>query len=134
MDLTVRALFEGSLTANTVIVRIPVPSQTAKAVLKVSKGKAKYEGTESAIIWKISKFGSDRELSLYAEVLMVSTTREKKAWNRCASAAVVDDNNKPHVFLIDSCQGPCLPWPASVLVPLASCSVTCRKSVCTLSL
>ena len=82
MDLTIKSLFDRSLSANTIVVHIPVPSQTAKVTLKKSKGEAKYDGAAGHIRWTISKFSGQKEHSLSADVVLVSTTREKKPWSR----------------------------------------------------
>lgn len=85
VDLTVKSLFDRSLAANTIVISIPVPSQTAKVTLKRSKGEAKYDGAAGHIRWTINKFSGQKEHSLSADVVLVSTTREKKPWSRCAS-------------------------------------------------
>ena len=79
-----RSLFERSLSANSIVISIPVPTTTAKVTLKKSKGDAKYDGAASVIRWTINKFSGQKEHSLSADVLLVSTTREKKLWARCA--------------------------------------------------
>ena len=39
-------------------------------------------GPRNAQVWKISKFAGEAEHTLRAEVILVATTREKKAWGR----------------------------------------------------
>lgn len=84
VDIVIKSLYERSLAANTIVVSIPVPPQTAKVQIKKSKGDAKYDGAAGIVRWTISKFSGQKQHSLSAEVTLVSTTREKKAWNRCA--------------------------------------------------
>lgn len=83
VDITVKSLFERSLAANSILISIPVPPQTAKVTIKKTKGDAKYDGAGGVIRWSISKFSGHKEHSLSAEVLLVATTREKKPWSKC---------------------------------------------------
>lgn len=82
VDCMVKSLYDPSLTANSIIVMVPVPPQTSKVQPKVTKGKAKYDGKINAIVWKIAKFGGEKEHRLTADITLVSTTREKKPWTR----------------------------------------------------
>lgn len=83
VDVVVKSLFERSLCANSVQINVPVPPQTAKVNIKKSKGDAKYDGSLGVIRWNISKFSGQKQHTLSADVVLVSTTREKKTWNRC---------------------------------------------------
>ena len=49
---------------------------------QVTTGKAKYDATKNAIIWKIRRFSGQAEHTLRAEVALVSTLKEKKTWSR----------------------------------------------------
>lgn len=82
VDVVVKSLFERSLCANSVQINVPVPPQTAKVNIKKSKGDAKYDGSLGVIRWNISKFSGQKQHTLSADVVLVSTTREKKTWNR----------------------------------------------------
>eukprot|EP00892_Ulva_mutabilis_P006462 jgi/Ulvmu1/4188/UM019_0167.1 len=82
VDVVIKSLFERSLSANSVQINIPVPPQTAKVNIKKSKGDAKYDGSLGVIRWNISKFSGQKQHTLSADVVLVSTTREKKTWNR----------------------------------------------------
>jgi Adaptor complexes medium subunit family len=85
VDIVLKSLFERSLAANTIVVSIPVPPQTAKVHIKKSKGDAKYDGSAGIVRWTIPKFSGQKQHSLSADVTLVSTTREKKAWSRYVS-------------------------------------------------
>ncbi len=50
--VSVKSTFSASLYANNVIVRIPTPSNAARAVISVPVGKAKYNSGENALVWK----------------------------------------------------------------------------------
>lgn len=84
MDVTVkvRSSFESKLTAANTIILIPVPPQTARASFQLSSGKAKYDPKRNALVWKIKKFPGMTEHTLVANVELISTSREKKAWGR----------------------------------------------------
>lgn len=64
------------------VVLVPVPDNTAAAKLLVTAGRAKYDATKKALVWKISKFIGSTEHTLRAEVTLVAPTREKKSWGR----------------------------------------------------
>ncbi|KAF8068352.1 AP2M [Scenedesmus sp. PABB004] len=80
--VAVRSLYGGQLFGLNVVLLVPVPDTTARAAITVSAGKAKYDATKKAIVWKIKRFAGGAEHSLRAEVSMVSTTKERKAWPR----------------------------------------------------
>lgn len=40
------------MVANNVVVRLPVPSNTARVKVAATQGKAKFKGEEAAVIWK----------------------------------------------------------------------------------
>mmetsp|Transcript_23648 Transcript_23648/g.39678 ORF Transcript_23648/g.39678 Transcript_23648/m.39678 type:complete len:441 (+) Transcript_23648:411-1733(+) len=81
-NVKIKSTFPEKLFAIGVVVRIPVPKQTAKATIQVSSGKAKYNSSDNSLVWKIRRFPGQTELGLAAEVELVSTTAEKKAWAR----------------------------------------------------
>ena len=83
VDLSVKALFDRSLAATGVTIDVPVPPQTARVNIKKSKGEARYDGSAGVIRWTLPKFRGLKEHRLSADVMLVSTTREKKPWNRC---------------------------------------------------
>ncbi|GBF91132.1 AP-2 complex subunit mu [Raphidocelis subcapitata] len=81
--VSVRALFGPKLFGLSVVVLVPVPDNTAKAAISVTTGKAKYDATKKAIVWKIRRFAGGAEHSLRAEVSLVASTRgEAKPWGR----------------------------------------------------
>jgi AP-2 complex subunit mu-1 len=83
VDVVVKSLYERNIAANSIVICVPVPPQTAKVNIKKSKGDAKYDGAAGVIRWTINKFSGQKSHSLSADVLLVATTREKKTWNRC---------------------------------------------------
>ena len=81
INLKVLANFAGTLFATHVVVKIPVPKNTAKTKIKTSFGRAKYEPEQQAIVWRIKRFPGNSECILGADVDLMPTVR-KKAWNR----------------------------------------------------
>jgi AP-2 complex subunit mu-1 len=56
-SINVKSIFEHSNYANNVVIKIPVPSNTADVkIFSAGTGKAKYEPEKSAIFWRIKKF------------------------------------------------------------------------------
>jgi AP-2 complex subunit mu-1 len=55
---------------------------TAKCKVHVASGKAKYKAENSALHWSIKRFPGDTELSLSAEVELISSTLDSKKWSR----------------------------------------------------
>lgn len=81
-NVNVKATFSSKLFATNVVVLVPVPEHTARANILVTAGRAKYDATKKALVWKIKKFSGDVEHNLRAEVVLVATTRERKPWSR----------------------------------------------------
>jgi len=81
-SISVKSVFPASLFALNVIVLVPVPKTTAKCNIQVSSGKAKYDASKAAIVWKIRRFPGGVENMLRADVTLVSTLHEKKPWSR----------------------------------------------------
>jgi AP-2 complex subunit mu-1 len=56
-QIKLRSIFEHSNFANNVVVKIPVPSNTANVkIFSQGQGKAKYEPDKAGIFWRIKKF------------------------------------------------------------------------------
>ena len=51
-----------------------------KATIKVTGGKAKYVAAQQALVWKVKRFQGLNELTLSAEVELVSTLTDRKPW------------------------------------------------------
>ena len=81
INLKVIANFSTKLFANKVNFTLPVPPNTARCNIKATAGKAVYEASKRAVVWRIRKFPGCMEYTLSAVVdRMQSTT--KKAWVR----------------------------------------------------
>eukprot|EP00210_Caulerpa_lentillifera_P005621 g5374.t1 len=81
-SISVKSLFPASLFALNVVVLVPVPKNTSKCNIVVSSGKAKYDASKAAIVWKIRRFPGGVENMLRADVNLVTTLHEKKPWAR----------------------------------------------------
>mmetsp|Transcript_38432 Transcript_38432/g.76984 ORF Transcript_38432/g.76984 Transcript_38432/m.76984 type:complete len:427 (-) Transcript_38432:427-1707(-) len=81
VNVKVKAQYS-SVTGLNVIVRIPLPPNTAKVTPVTAAGKAKYEPETSELVWRMRKFPGDTEYALSAEVEMSARIEDKKAWSR----------------------------------------------------
>lgn len=70
--------------ATDVKITIPTPKNVANVNIAVTKGKAKYDPTKNAIIWKLAEVhGSQFEVPFRAEVqLLPSTLESERSWSR----------------------------------------------------
>lgn len=81
INLKVFANFSSNLFGTHVVVKIPVPKNTAKTKIKTSFGRAKYEPEQHAIVWRVKRFPGKTECILGAEVDLMPTVRNK-TWSR----------------------------------------------------
>ncbi|CAL5436517.1 unnamed protein product [Camellia sinensis] len=82
VNVKVKSVFGAKMFALGVVVKIPVPKQTAKTSFQVTSGRAKYNAAIDCLVWKIRKFPGQTEPTLSAEVELISTMTEKKSWTR----------------------------------------------------
>ena len=81
VNIKVMSNFSKLLNANNVVIKIPAPTNTARANITTATGRAKYEAESRALVWRIRKFPGSAEASLQAQLeLMPSRTR--KPWSR----------------------------------------------------
>jgi AP-2 complex subunit mu-1 len=78
----VKSVFGAKMFALGVVVKVPVPKHTAKASFQVTSGRAKYNAALDCLVWKVRKFPGQTELTMSAEVELISTMVEKKSWTR----------------------------------------------------
>lgn len=81
INLKVIANFSDQLFATQVVIKIPVPRNTAKAKNKVLFGRARYEPEQQAIVWRVKRFPGKAECRINAEVELMPTVRPK-TWSR----------------------------------------------------
>jgi AP-2 complex subunit mu-1 len=73
--------FAPKVTANNVVLKIPVPTNTFKATCVCSFGNAKYEPAENAIIWRIRLASGEQEF-YFNGVADLSPGTKVKPWSR----------------------------------------------------
>merc|ERR550514_224714 len=79
-SVKIKSMYERNIFATNVVTKIPCPRNTAKAVVQsLGAGKAKFEPSQQAIVWRIRRFsGGDLEYTLFAEVELASTVSDKQ--------------------------------------------------------
>jgi AP-2 complex subunit mu-1 len=81
INLKAIANFGAPTYGTHVVIKIPVPKNTAKTKIKTTFGRAKYEPETQAIVWRIKRFPGDFECMLGADVDLMPTVRNK-GWSR----------------------------------------------------
>ncbi|CAK4081334.1 unnamed protein product [Aphanomyces euteiches] len=81
VSLKIAATFSARLFATNLVIKIPVPQNTARCKIIVPIGTAKHAPEHHAIVWKIRKFQGTLERMLDAEVEIMKGTKEK-TWSR----------------------------------------------------
>eukprot|EP00344_Euplotes_crassus_P011270 CAMPEP_0196997066 /NCGR_PEP_ID=MMETSP1380-20130617/2783_1 /TAXON_ID=5936 /ORGANISM="Euplotes crassus, Strain CT5" /LENGTH=401 /DNA_ID=CAMNT_0042413201 /DNA_START=90 /DNA_END=1295 /DNA_ORIENTATION=- len=81
-SVKIKSIFDSSNFASNIIVKIPVPKNTATCkVFSTGIGKAKYEPDQSALLWRIKKLNGDSDYVLIGEVTLTQTKSDKQ-WDR----------------------------------------------------
>ncbi|OWM64127.1 hypothetical protein CDL15_Pgr018698 [Punica granatum] len=78
VNVKVKSVFGAKMFALGVVIKVPVPKQTAKASFQVTSGRAKYNASIDCLVWKIRKFPGQTESTMSAEVELITTMVEKK--------------------------------------------------------
>ena len=80
--IAIRSTFNTQhIFAQKVSIHVPTPPNTVSASIGVSGGKAKYNGSENSLVWKMHRFPANGEFLMTAEATLASTT-VKKQWSR----------------------------------------------------
>ncbi|KAJ3385154.1 hypothetical protein HDU84_002432 [Entophlyctis sp. JEL0112] len=79
--ISVRSLYDAKVFGQNVIIKVPTPPNTNDTKIKVTGGKAKYVGSENAVVWKIARFQGNQEYVITCQA-QTTTTNSKKAWSR----------------------------------------------------
>ena len=81
-SIKIRAVFDRTNFATNVVVKVPVPKNTAQTkIFGVGTGRAKYEPDTSCIAWRIKRFPGDAEYVMTGEASLTQTKSEKQ-WGR----------------------------------------------------
>ena len=76
ISLKVIALFERTIFASNIVIKVPAPPNATKCSTVVSSGKAKYEPEQQSIIWRIRRFAGNSEYTLRASINLIQTTND----------------------------------------------------------
>ena len=71
ISLKVVGNFSDKLFATSVVVKVPVPSNTARCDIKCSSGRAKYEPDQGCIIFRLKRFQGGMSAILQAQVTLM---------------------------------------------------------------
>jgi AP-2 complex subunit mu-1 len=80
-EVKIKGNFSNKLFGTSVILKIPTPDNVSKCNLFPGIGKAKYNASQKAIIWKIKKFPGDASYVFRGEAKMI-IGMEDKPWSR----------------------------------------------------
>jgi len=81
INVKIKSMFTFKLFATNVVIKIPLPKNTAVATVNAASGKCKYEPEQGGVIWKLRRFPGDTEYFMSGEVEMMATMGGK-AWSR----------------------------------------------------
>lgn len=81
-QVSVKSQYERDKVGTKVLIRIPVPENTATVKITTSGGKARYIPEEHAILWRIGRFPGLTEYKLAAHISLIATIKEHATWNR----------------------------------------------------
>jgi AP-2 complex subunit mu-1 len=81
LDLSVKALFEKTLYAQDVVVKVQIPKNAANVKTHANSGRAKHEVDKGAIVWRIKKLYGDKDIKLKCEVPLIPV-KNPTAWMR----------------------------------------------------
>lgn len=76
-----KSIFDKTIFATNVHLKVPVPKNTARVTCKTQIGRAKYEAENGGIIWRIKKFPGDFEDVMRCDIELSQTNTEKQ-WSR----------------------------------------------------
>lgn len=78
-----KSLLSYEFAATDVKVTVPTPKNVASVNVRVTQGKAKYDATKNAIVWKIPRVNGAYEMPFSAEVTLLPTTLDSdRTWTR----------------------------------------------------
>lgn len=80
INLRVQSTFPDDKKATNVVIKFPVPNNTASTIIEASRGRARFEPAEKAIVWRISNFTGGSEVMLTGEVNLIALNRGDKGW------------------------------------------------------
>lgn len=91
LDLNVKALFDMTLFAQDVIIKVQIPKNATGVKTHANLGKAKHEPDKSAIVWRIKKIFGDKDCKLKCEIPLINVS-DPQPW---AKAPITMEFNIP---------------------------------------
>lgn len=84
IDLRLKSEFPAKVYATDVALLIPCPANTATVKVRVAQGKAKYDSSQQAVVWKIRKLQGGAEVPFSCEISLIAATLQstERAWSR----------------------------------------------------
>jgi AP-2 complex subunit mu-1 len=84
VDFHLKADLAPKAVASDIVVKVPCPSSTATVKVRVSHGKAKYDATQKAVVWKLKKMQSGQEIPFSCEINLIQSTLQsnERIWSR----------------------------------------------------
>ncbi|KAK2959518.1 putative AP-2 complex subunit mu [Blattamonas nauphoetae] len=80
VQVTISSTFNPQFVATQVVVKIPVPHNTARTTCDVSIGAAKFEPTQHAIMWRITNFPGCSSTQITASVQLLASVVQQAPW------------------------------------------------------
>lgn len=81
VNLKIIGNFSHKSFASNVVIKIPVPPNTARCRINTGTGRGRFEPEQRAIVWRIKRFPGGAEYMLTSEVELVQSTRDK-VWSK----------------------------------------------------
>lgn len=81
LDLNVKALFDMTLFAQDVIIKVQIPKNATGVKTHANLGKAKHEPDKSAIVWRIKKIFGDKDCKLKCEIPLINVS-DPQPWSK----------------------------------------------------
>ena len=84
VDFHLKTEFPLKAVATDVVVKVPCPHNTASVKVRVTHGKAKYDATEKAVLWKLKRVEGAVEIPFSCEVSLIQATLQStdRVWAR----------------------------------------------------
>jgi AP-2 complex subunit mu-1 len=84
MMVNIKAIanFHMNLFATNVVIKVSIPNSTARVKINCPQGRAKYEPSAGAIVWRLRRFTGEAEHMLTADVELIQNTKSAKPWAR----------------------------------------------------
>ncbi|KAA6401587.1 MAG: putative AP-2 complex subunit mu [Streblomastix strix] len=82
VQVTVTSTFSAHFIATSVVIKIPIPTNSARLQSEVSVGSTKYEPTQHAIVWKVKNFPGGSSNQFRANVQLLASVVQGAPWSK----------------------------------------------------